>query len=386
MTKLYIIRHAEAEGNLYRRVQGHYDSLVTDMGREQIAALWARFSDIHIDAVYSSDLNRAMTTARGLSMSRGLAVKTTPRLREVYMGHWEDVTWAQLEREEPEQLYYFSRDPSRWDIGSNEKFDEQKNRIVSAVLDIAALHPDETIAIVSHGNVIRSLLTHALDLPPERFEESAHSDNTGVSLLEVEGDEMRVVFMNDNSHLPPEISTFARQSWWRKGKRRDGNMDFVPMDLENETHIERYLAYRKEAWVTCYGDLDDFDQAAILAGARAQAKGNPRAVVEAILGEQSAGLLELAIERDTSPGAGAISCLYLAPAFRGRGLGVQLIGHAVSVYRPLGRDRLVYWLGEKERDVFGFFRRFGFIKAGETEEAGGVFWQLEKNIAIQKLD
>ena len=58
MTRIYIIRHAEAEGNLYRRIHGQYDSLVTPLGYRQIQALEKRFQDIHLDAVYSSDLFR----------------------------------------------------------------------------------------------------------------------------------------------------------------------------------------------------------------------------------------------------------------------------------------------------------------------------------------
>ena len=63
MTTVYLIRHAEAEGNLYRRVHGWYDSLITENGYRQIAALRGRFADVPIDAVYSSDLFRTMTTA-----------------------------------------------------------------------------------------------------------------------------------------------------------------------------------------------------------------------------------------------------------------------------------------------------------------------------------
>ena len=56
MTTLYLIRHAEAEGNLYRRIHGQYNSLITDNGYRQIAALRDRFADVPINAVYSSDL------------------------------------------------------------------------------------------------------------------------------------------------------------------------------------------------------------------------------------------------------------------------------------------------------------------------------------------
>ena len=78
MTTLYLIRHAEAEGNLYRRIHGQYDSLITDNGYRQIQALEQRFADTPIDAVYSSDLFRTMTTARAIYVPKGLPLHTGP--------------------------------------------------------------------------------------------------------------------------------------------------------------------------------------------------------------------------------------------------------------------------------------------------------------------
>ena len=51
MTRIYLVRHAEAEGNLYRIAHGHYNGLITARGYKQIAALQQRFEHIHIDAV-----------------------------------------------------------------------------------------------------------------------------------------------------------------------------------------------------------------------------------------------------------------------------------------------------------------------------------------------
>ena len=67
MTTLYLIRHAEAEGNLYRIAQGQCDSIITDRGYQQIAALAERFRDEPIDAVYSSDLTRTCITAGAIA-------------------------------------------------------------------------------------------------------------------------------------------------------------------------------------------------------------------------------------------------------------------------------------------------------------------------------
>ena len=68
MTKIYLIRHAEAEGNLYRRIQGHWDGSITPLGLQQIDALAQRFRREHIDALYCSDLSRARATAEVIFM------------------------------------------------------------------------------------------------------------------------------------------------------------------------------------------------------------------------------------------------------------------------------------------------------------------------------
>ena len=61
MTTLYLIRHAEAEGNIFRRVHGWYNSSITPNGLRQVAALQKRFETIPVDAVYASDLIRTCT-------------------------------------------------------------------------------------------------------------------------------------------------------------------------------------------------------------------------------------------------------------------------------------------------------------------------------------
>ena len=116
VTKLYLVRHAEAEGNLYRRIHGQYDSLVTDNGYRQIAALAHRFEDIPVDAVYSSDLFRTRTTARAIYEPKGLPLTTRKALREVSMGVWEDRTWGEVARTDAEQLRLFNATDARWQV------------------------------------------------------------------------------------------------------------------------------------------------------------------------------------------------------------------------------------------------------------------------------
>ena len=81
MTTIYLIRHAEAEGNRYRRAHGWYNSTITDRGYHQIAELAKRFADTKFDAVYSSDRFRTMITALAIYKTHGLPLRTVRALR-----------------------------------------------------------------------------------------------------------------------------------------------------------------------------------------------------------------------------------------------------------------------------------------------------------------
>ena len=89
MTTIYLIRHAEAEGNLYRRIHGWYDALVTENGLRQIQALEQRFQGEHFDAVWSSDLYRTCTTARAVQVG-------SLRLKRSSSPGWVRRTWPQV--------------------------------------------------------------------------------------------------------------------------------------------------------------------------------------------------------------------------------------------------------------------------------------------------
>jgi len=388
ITKLYIIRHAEAEGNLYRRVQGHYDSSLTELGLRQAKALSERFMGLKLDVIYASDLVRAQSTARALAAPRNMALQLRPDLREVHMGRWEDMTWASLERYETKQLGYFSADPARWDIGTNESFSALTNRMGKAIMEIALAHPGQTVATVTHGNAIRALLARLHSLPSERFSEIPHCDNTAVTLLELGAEQgLTLRWMNDASHLGADLSTFARQNWWRNPTGLDkGNLDFLSLSLDEPEAQNRYLACRQDAWGEVHGSLAGFsDEYVALAVEHAAA--HPRALVEAVLSDGTPiGLLELDVNRGADKGEGHISFFYLDPAYRERGFGPQLIGHAVSVYRPLGRDRLTLHVSEANENAIGFYGRFGFVKTGEIEGARGPLWVMEKDISVRVRD
>ena len=228
MTRIYLIRHAEAEGNLYRIAHGHEEGLITDYrGPRQIRALAQRFRDIPVDAVYASDLIRTQTTAQAIYMPKGLPLHPDPAFREIGMGVWEGLTWRQIETRWPLQLMEFNRQMDRWHVEGCETARMVLDRYLPALRRVAREHDGQTVAIFSHGAALRIVLGTLQGLSLADIGQTPHGDNTAVSLIEADGDELRVVFRDDNSHLTGQegLSTFGKQTWWKtKGMVEPGQL------------------------------------------------------------------------------------------------------------------------------------------------------------------
>lgn len=217
MTRVYLIRHGEAEGNIKRIAQGHQNGAITAKGWQQIAALQERFAAVPIDAVYASDLQRTRDTASALYVPKGLALHTDPAFREISLGRWEGRPWSELYAHEAEKMDDFNHHTERWQVEGSETAQQVLARFLPALYDVAASHDGGTIAVVSHGCALRIVLTVLQGLPMESIGASAHSDNTAVSLLEVEGRQTKVLYRDDNSHLLAKgLSTLATQDWWKE--------------------------------------------------------------------------------------------------------------------------------------------------------------------------
>ena len=382
MTKLYLIRHAEAEGNLYRRIHGQYNSLITNNGYRQIKALEERFRDIPVDAVYSSDLFRTMTTAQAITRPKGLELHTRADLREINMGDWEDHTFAYIARRDKEQMDLFTQTSPLFQAPNGESFPEVRRRGMAAILDIAARHDGQTVAVFAHGTLIRNTLAEIMGLGVKDAAKVGHSDNTAVTLLEIENGKIRIVFADDNSHLTPEISTLAWQHWWNKdSKQVDINLWFRSADLDTEEDRNFYLAAREEAWVNLYGKTDDrYNGQAFLDDAASAWRKNPRSLTLAMQGGRPVGLLQLDPDRAAGEKKGYIAFFYLGPESRGLGLGIQVLGKAVSVYRPMGRDTLQLACSQRNEAALHFYEHYGFRVTGDVPGAYGSLYQMEKPI------
>ena len=348
MTTIYLIRHAEAEGNLYRIAQGQANSILTDRGWRQVEALSRRFADIHIDAVYSSDLYRTCATASAVYRPKGLPLRRCPALREICVGVWEQKTWGEIAREEPEQLENFTHRLHLWHAEGAETPAQVRDRVLAAVKAIAAENDGKTVAVFCHGCAIRILLATIQGLPLEELGKTPHGDNTAVSLLRGDGERLEVLWRDDNSHLrTPEF--LAGEGGSRHANALEPGLYFEPLRLpEQQPLLDRALAETGAA------------------------TGDPAqpALVGYALDGRSVGLVRFDPDREAAESCGWTDLFWIAEDSRRRGYGTQLIGQAVMYYRHLGRDRL-RTAGPAELPLFA---RRGFLP---VEGGQGI---LEKNI------
>jgi broad specificity phosphatase PhoE len=152
VTTLLLVRHGETDWNRDGRWQGHSDTHLNDVGRDQARRVASELSDV--DVVYASDLARARETAEIIAAAQGLEVHLEPRLRERSFGAWEGLTMPEIEAEFGEAL-------ARWLAGEGpgaddaEPFDAFATRVAGFVQELPGRHPDQTVLLVGHGGSIR---------------------------------------------------------------------------------------------------------------------------------------------------------------------------------------------------------------------------------------
>ena len=143
---------------------------------------------------------------------------------------------------------------------------------------------------------------------------------------------------------------------------------------------DRYIACYADAWRTAHGDLTGFDGDAYWLAALEHLRDDPESVRFVYNGEDFAGLLDLDTRRSAHADVGWITLLYLTPEFRGRGLGVQLLGRAVVKYRRLGRRVLRLQAAEDNAAAISFYRKYGFTALSWTAGSHGRVWLMEKDL------
>lgn len=204
--RLLLVRHGESEWNASGRLQGQADPPLSKLGRRQAAHVAARLVDEGVEAIVSSDLQRAFDTANALAGSVRLEIERREDWREVDLGDWTGISREEVERENPEVW-------RRWRIEGiegwkgGETYAEAMVRVGGAISALASEHADRTVVTVTHGGSIRLAVCHLLGLPAAELGRIMSIGNASITEFLVEPDGTgRIVRLNDTAHLVDETT------------------------------------------------------------------------------------------------------------------------------------------------------------------------------------
>lgn len=199
-TFLLLIRHGENEwvksGRLAGRTAGVH---LNEKGREQAAGLAGMLAQQPLHAIYSSPLERCLETAQPLAERTGLAIRIEENLIEVDYGAWHGAELKELaKRDEWQAVQHF---PSTFRFPEGESLRDVQYRAAGIADRLAALHPNQVIALFSHGDVIRTLLAHFAGTPLDLFQR-VHVSPASVSVVGVFGGRPAILCVNYTAALP----------------------------------------------------------------------------------------------------------------------------------------------------------------------------------------
>ena len=200
MARLLLVRHGITEFNSARKFVGHSDVELSATGYRQVERLHDRLVDDKIDAVYSSDLRRALVTAEVISSGHKVDIVTCPELREVNYGNVEGLTFDEISRLYPEMAESLTNFSLRLNFPGGEGFEEFIER-TSKFLDKLKGHtPSQTILIASHGGPLRVLVCRLLGIDLGHWRQ-IRLNNASLSIMETSPRGAIISLLNDTSHL-----------------------------------------------------------------------------------------------------------------------------------------------------------------------------------------
>lgn len=176
--RVLLVRHGETDYNVQRRWQGQLDTPLNQTGQNQAAALARALQEVRIDAIFSSDLSRAMDTAAILAASHGLPVTTEPRLREIHVGIFQGLNRLEINERYPWEMHRWTSDDAYTPKGGESRVQLQA-RVYAAWQDITQCEC-RTVLLVSHGGTIRLLLKKVV---PDAQVDGLRFANTSLTIL-----------------------------------------------------------------------------------------------------------------------------------------------------------------------------------------------------------
>ncbi len=201
ITRLIVVRHGYSVTNAAKCYTGQKDVPLTDEGYRQAACVGKYLTATeHIDAVFASDLSRAMDTARPTAEGAGVKIVATPLLRELAMGIFEGMSFEEVNSNWAEVMAKRATDPT-CPCPEGESFAELFARISGAIDSILAENEGKTVAVFTHAGGVRCIDCKAHGGTYREAPSYRSIDNAAITIYQVENGQFTCKMHGYTAHL-----------------------------------------------------------------------------------------------------------------------------------------------------------------------------------------
>jgi len=200
LPRLLMVRHGETELNSALRYWGKSDVKLSALGLSQAERLRDRLAFEKIDAIYSSSMVRARVTAEIIASGHRLSITECPELCEVDFGKLEGLTFEEIKTQFPAVAKLWIERSPELEYPGGESRSRFYDRVCSFTSRLAKHRPEETLLIVAHSGVLRTIICRLLGIELD-FRWQLRLDLASLSTVEIHPNMSVLTLLNDVSHL-----------------------------------------------------------------------------------------------------------------------------------------------------------------------------------------
>ena len=202
MTKFILVRHGQSKANEGGFLAGVTDIPLSELGERQAKATSEYIlKKYKVDVIYSSPLERACNTIKGVADALNLSIVTENELREFDFGVWEGLSLEEIKTNFDNGYSKWAKDPGVVIPQGGESMAELQARVVEKLKEIGKMEDGKTVLIGSHSSVIRALLCYVQSLPLSKMKYTPWVVNGSIAELDYDGEDFIIHKFGFDGHL-----------------------------------------------------------------------------------------------------------------------------------------------------------------------------------------
>ena len=193
-TNILLVRHGQTEWNQQNRIQGHQDSPLTELGKQQAKKVKQLLNKFEIQQAYVSPMQRARDTAKIILNGSSLKAKVLKDIGEINLGPWEGKTREETALSHPVEHNSFWHKPDIFNLAGAETYDQLQQRMVNGLETIFSANRNTNILVVSHWIAIKVALAFYKGIPISQLTDIKTPENGSFLCLSKEQNQVNITY------------------------------------------------------------------------------------------------------------------------------------------------------------------------------------------------